>query len=272
MGKATFSNNSVNSYNDDTGEIGDGGAVYASSSSTILLRGSTLFSGNVAGGDGGALFIDGRASWEVETTFAYNTAGNLGGAICTTDGGSSISWSAHTLFFNNTADSGGALVATSELEISGNANTIFLVNSANVYGGAVFIISMDVGPVFYGVRFASNSAQVGGAVYSVTSGTPVTRDPITKKLVEYPTNFNSCTFINNEACATGGAVSSAAGQDMFVNTTFVHNVAGNGGALQLASTASIIGCLFEDNAAYSEGGPVVSNIGYLSVVINNTLR
>ena len=272
MGKATFSNNSVSSYNDDIGEIGDGGALYVSSSSTILLRGNTLFSGNVAGVDGGALFIDGRASWEVETTFAYNVAGNLGGAICTTHGGSSISWSADTLFFNNTADSGGALVAASELEILGNANTIFLGNSADVYGGAVYIISKDMGPVFYGVRFASNSAQVGGPVYAVTSGTLVTRNSITNKLVEYPTSFNSCTFINNEAYATGGAVSSAAGQDMFVNTTLVGNVAGSGGALQLAGTAAITDCLFEGNVAHSEGGPVVSNIGYLSVVINNTLR
>ena len=272
MGKATFSNNSVSSYNDDIDEIGDGGALYVSSSSTILLGGSTLFSGNVAGGDGGALFIDGRASWEVKTTFAYNVAGNLGGAICMTEGGSSISWSADTLFFNNTAGSGGALVAASELEISGNANTIFLGNSADVYGGAVFIISMDMGPVFYGVRFASNSAQVGGAVYAVTSGTLVTRDLIANEPVENPTSFNSCTFVMNEAYATGGAVSSAAGQDIFLNTTFVRNVAGNGGALQLAGTASIIDCLFEGNAAYSEGGPVVSNIGYLSLVINNTLR
>ena len=342
-GKTTFSRNSVYyDYNSFVNGIGSsyGGALFVSSSSTLLLGGSTIFSGNTAmSGNGGALFVGGNASLEGNTLFADNIASNLGGAMCVTSSGSITSWSGDTSFVNNTADSGGALVAASGsyvswtaeinfssnqarldggavslalsstsdssavnseessttiviegrtnflynkcgwsggaialsglLSISVNATMAFHRNSADVYGGAVYISSMGTGPVFHGAQFDSNVAQVGGAVYAAGSGTTVTKD-LENNPVEHPTTFNNCSFMNNTAQATGGAVSSASGQDKFLNTKFVNNVARSGGALSLAGTASITKCFFEGNLADSGGGPAVSNIGYLSDVSNST--
>ena len=243
--------------------------MYRSSSSSIVIGGNAKFAGNTAiTGDGGALFLEGKAFLEGDTIFAHNVAGNLGGVICMTEGSSSISLSRDTFFIKNNAYSGGALVTASELTIVDDANATFLQNSADVYGGAVYISSIEVGPVFYGAHFAYNHAQVGGAVYAVTSGTTVTRYASEGK---NSTTFKNCTFTNNEAYATGGAVSCAAGRDLFVNSKFVGNVAGSGGALQLAGATSIFNCVFERNIADSAGGPAVSNIGYISNVTNSVL-
>ena len=109
--------------------------------------------------------------------------------------------------------------------------------------------------------FINNSAPVGGAVAASGSGTKITGD--TKRGGSYkdPTRFRNCRFINNEALATGGAVDSASGRDMFVETTLKGNTAGDGGALRLTSTSKISGCLFEENKSDVGGGPAVAFFG-----------
>ena len=313
-GSTTFSRNSVYyDYNSYVNGIRSsyGGALFVSSSSTLLLEESTTFTGNTAmSGNGGALFVGGNASLEGNTLFTDNTA-DSGGALVATSG-SHVSWTAEINFSSNQARldggavslafsstsrssavnseespitiiiegqtsfmynkcgwSGGAIALSGSLSVSVNATMTFHGNSADVYGGAVYISSMGTGPVFQGAQFDSNVAQVGGAVYAAGSGTTMTKY-LENNPVEHPTTFNSCSFMNNTAQATGGAVSSASGQDMFLNTKFVNNVARSGGALSLAGTASIIKCFFGGNLADSGGGPGVSNIGYLSDISNST--
>ena len=132
-----------------------------------------------------------------------------------------------------------------------------------------------MGPVFHGITFIYNSAQVGGGVYLTGSGTSITiiRDQsgaITQ--VQNPTTFDGCTFIGNVAEATGGAVDSSAGRDSFRKSWFEKNSAAVGGALRLAGEASLYKCLFVDNVSGFDKGPAVSNIGFISNVTDNIFR
>ena len=53
-----------------------------------------------------------------------------------------------------------------------------------------------------------------------------------------------------------------------INTTFVGNVAAEGGALNLAGTTLLVNCSFEENVSDEEEGSVISNIGYISGISN----
>ena len=65
-------------------------------------------------------------------------------------------------------------------------------------------------------------------------------------------------------------MSSHSGLDKFVNTSFVRNRAPTGGALHLAGTASLYGCLFEENVSDEGGGPAVFNLKAISEQRNSS--
>lgn len=290
-------------FMDNTAGI-DGGALLVTENSTALWKGNATFICNTASGVGGALSIMNHSSvaWLSSALFSTNSA-EAGGALIAA-GGSRVKLSGETIFKANKArldggaigayflssseelstieingrsvfernscgSSGGALVLSESLSVSGNLTDItFLENSADVYGGAVYILSMRVGPVFKRARFESNRAQSGGGVYAVSSGTAVSTNPVRDK--GSISTFDNCLFVNNEAKATGGAMSSASGQDPFYSSTFISNSARFGGALQLAGTASIDSCVFKGNTADLGGGPAVSNIGGIVNVASST--
>lgn len=255
-----------------------GGAVCVLRGGNISWGANTIFSNNTAESGGALIVASGsHVSWTADTRFSSNQALQDGGAVSFirnsltsssslgSDESSSIFIRGRTNFaYNRCGWSGGALALSGSLSISTNVAITFLANSADVYGGAVYISSVGFGPTFYGVKFDSNQAQVGGGVYSVASGTEVTTHPGTNTPKEHPVTFDNCSFINNEAYATGGAVSSSSGRDRFKGTSFIHNVARAGGALHLAGTASFTSSRFEGNIADTGSGPAVSNIGYIS--------
>ena len=145
----------------------------------------------------------------------------------------------------------------------------FSGNVAEVSGGAVFVTGTGIGPKFANVTFVGNSAQTGGGVHATGSGNELTKD-VSGNTVEHPMTFDGCSFLGNYAFATGGAVDSASGKDVFVNTIFKGNEARVGGALRLAGMASVDNCSFVENISELGGGPAVSNIGYMSSVTNNS--
>ena len=118
-----------------------------------------------------------------------------------------------------------------------------------------------IGISFIEVAFVENVAQIGGGVHSTGSGTEVTTNN--------PMTFDRCKFVGNNAFATGGAIDSASGQDVFLHTSFEGNKARVGGALRLAGIASIDNCSFEENVSEFGGGPAVFNSGYMSNVTNS---
>lgn len=147
----------------------------------------------------------------------------------------------------------------------GTAEVSFIDNTAVVAGGAIFVSGAGVGPSFTNVSFISNSAQAGGAVSTVGSGNVRSTGGVEAL---NPTTFRGCLFIGNRATATGGAIESAAGQDEYMDSIFVGNRAGTGGALRLAGTASVENCSFVENVSDDGGGAAVSNIGSILTMAN----
>ena len=271
--KSVFSANSAR-YN--------GGAVFASSDSTVFWGDNVRFIHNTAE-YGGALFVtDGvTTEWRGNTDFISNIAQLDGGAIgskafesdltSTMRGDitvvrseeSKISLKGDTIFANNTCGGkGGGMALVQSLTVFFDTkNTTFLHNSAGVSGGAVYLEGIGIGTHFRHVEFRGNVAPSGGGVHATGSGTTATL--INNTQHNNPTTFDGCSFVDNLAFATGGAVDSASGQDVFLDTLFKGNTAKVGGALRLAGASSISNCSFNDNISEFGEGPAVHNLGYM---------
>eukprot|EP00752_Nemacystus_decipiens_P007555 g6749.t1 len=247
------------------------GTLHVSSATEVSWTGETLFEGNRAA-TGAALFIfDGSyVGWTGETRFFSNEADIDGGAVASLESdpesnprNSSIYVGATTTFSNNTSGANGgglSLLGACSLDVDPGVEVSYVGNTAEVAGGAVFVSGAGTGPAFSSATFVSNSAQVGGAVAVFGSGNSKS---VSEAEPPDPTTFHRCRFEGNRA-TTGGAIDSAAGHDFVVDSTFEDNVAGTGGALRLAGTATIDGCSFVENFSDDGGGAVVSNIGTIS--------
>ena len=262
--------------------LGDGGGVNAWASSLSFSDVAeagwgtrTLFFNNTAE-SGGALFVtvDSNVEWNGKTNFTSNIAYSDGGAV-----GSMLAvdesvlvFKGSTHFINNEAGAnGGGMALLGALSVQFNTTDVaFDGNVANVSGGGVYISATGIGPTFIGTRFDSNSAQLGGGVFATGSGTKVTG--LSPNEVYYPTKFIDCTFVNNVAHAAGGAVNAASGKEEYLGTLFAHNSAGVGGGLRLAGEALLSNCSFDENESDSDGGPAVSNIGFVSNLTSGYFR
>lgn len=280
-GALTVSTGSSVSWNRDLDFSGNSaekaaGALYVSSSTTSW-SGRTTFAGNTAGLSGGALFVwnGSHVAWTGDTNFTSNDAGSDGGAVGSPvfDSeynflGSVLVINGSTAFVNNTSGANGGALALSEgvSESILTTNVSFTGDRAKDAGGAVYVSGAGLGPTFTGMSFISNSAQVGGAASIVASGN-------LKRFADIespnPTTFDRCSFVNNRATATGGAIESAGGQDLITNSVFEGNRAGVGGALRLAGMTSVANCSFVENISDDEEGAAISNIGSISTTTNN---
>lgn len=249
----------------------DGGGISLAHGSNLSYSGETKFLSNSA--DDGGAFALGLAcsvSYNGSTLLENNYASSDGGAVYASligdNGITNISINGATRFHNNSCgEYGGALMLGGSAFVAfGSVPVTFEKNKAESSGGAVFLSGVGIGPIFTGVNFTDNCAQVGGAVYSTGSGTTF----VEGKTNAHATVYERCTFARNEARATGGAMESAAGIDVVKNSTFSQNRAQKGGALRLAGVAQISQCLFEKNRAEEESGPAVSTVGFASQMAN----
>lgn len=261
-GRTRFINDSSTLY---------GGALQVSNSSSVYWTGTTTFSENTAH-EGGAIYIYNGSSvgWNGTTDFASNHAVGAGGAVGSLPYDrifnaeeSTLLIDGTTTFVNNTSDgNGGGVAMLGALSMYfGTTDVGFYRNSAELAGGAVFASGTGVGPQFFNLTFTSNSAQAGGAVYATGSGGD--KRTVFGEQLPNPTTFNASRFVGNRALATGGAVQSAAGEDVFVDTMFENNTAQVGGALRLAGNAELTNCSFIENASNLNEGPTISNIGFI---------
>ena len=173
-----------------------------------------------------------------------------------------------TVFENNTCETGGGALAMIggvlfQLETT---EIIFSGNRAAIAGGAIFMWGNHLRPYYIGVIFFSNFASHGGGVYSTGSGNALYG--LDSEQRSNPVVFVGCGFVDNQAVATGGAIHSAAGQDLVINTTFSGNTASEGGALSLAGTTGLVNCSFVENISDEGRGPAVASIGYMSGISN----
>ena len=153
-GMTLFANNTV------TGEYNNGGAIFAKENSTLNLT-DVIFSGNVAGGYGGAIYSSGTndtGAVDLRVTnamFRNNIANDgKGGAIYTINNDVYLS---DVIFDNNQAytstsysdGDGGAIDVTDNNSDSKHPsgytivnNTAFTNNTAEGYGGAIYTNSV----------------------------------------------------------------------------------------------------------------------------------
>lgn len=80
----------------------------------------------------------------------------------------------------------------------------------------------------------------------------------------YPTHFHNCTFHNNSAIVAGGAIESAVGHDMIVDTLFSSNIAVRGGALSLRGTSELSNSSFFNNESDENRGAAIFNGGSIT--------
>ena len=207
--------------------VGDGGAIYFSSSATSGTVSNCNFTDNTASSRGGAVYFDGTGT-VTNCNFTDNSASSRGGAVYFLDQGTVTNCN----FTNNSASSRGGAVYFSSTGNVSNCN--FTGNTAtgdSSYGGAIYIYSGTV----TNCNFTDNSAYCGGAVYFNREG-----------------NVTNCNFINNNATGTnsrGGAVFFNR-EGTVSNCNFTDNTATyEGGAVYFNSNGEVTKCNFVDNKA-----------------------
>ena len=174
-GMTLFANNTV------TGEYNNGGAIFAKENSTLNLT-DVIFSGNVAGGYGGAIYSSGTndtGAVDLRVTnamFRNNIANDgKGGAIYTINNDLYLS---DVIFDNNQAytstsysdGDGGAIDVTDNNSDSKHPsgytivnNTAFTNNTAEGYGGAIYTNSVTA-PYLIDISVDDSYSQNGGVL------------------------------------------------------------------------------------------------------------
>jgi predicted outer membrane repeat protein len=239
---ASFTGNHAGGEN----STGYGGGLYtgASSQSNATTLTNSVFVNNTAD-YGGGIYTAGRVNIsQVELT--GNQATKQGGGIVLAYDPSVLE---HVRFINNKADeSGGGMVIN-----TGNSliqQSEFIENNSN-YGGAVRILGGN--PEFFDVRFESNSARLGGAVYISTNIAP---------------KFRNATFLYNHGIMLGGGLYNINGTPHLTGILFSGNTTlGNGGAIQNETNGHpiLINATIFGNHANTTGGGIRTIAGSITV-------
>ena len=181
-----FAHNSVDNSVDATGAFGDGGAIYIPSA--LLSVTNSVFTDNIATGNGGAIHIDGTGLSAGTVllrgcTLLRNSAGKGGGALSFI--GSSIVLSDLTCANNSAADVGGCAVTTMQSTLLSsssfdfttfalNGTSVLSSNSATFGGGLAFRCTLipctSVYTVSNAVLTANSATLQGGGLYMLGGG------------------------------------------------------------------------------------------------------
>ena len=247
-------NASVFSMNE--AETGNGGAILNLDESKLVISDST-FSGNLAAGDGGAIFDQSLERMEVVAAAFINNGAAAGGAINAQEARALVYES--TFESNNAVVDGGAIVAR-ELSLfdsqlvdneafTGRGGAIFAFISANLVdsvvrdnrandGGGMYVGLVRI----FGVRFENNSATAnGGGVH------------VENRVVA----FNRSRIRGNSAVNGGGFYLSSGGvfEGSLSRLLIAENTAsGQGGGIWFGSDAVIANSTITLNAAAEGGG------------------
>ena len=245
------------------------GAIYAVGSN-LTFTGNATFLDNSAGIVGGFLCTDRGGgiytqntviSFSGTTNFINNSAGGDGGGGIYTLDNTVLNFSGTTNFINNSAggEGGGAVYTSGVLSFSGTTN--FINNSAGGEGGGAIYTSGVLN--FSGTtNFINNSAvgEGGGAIY--TSG-----------VLSF---IGTSNFINNSVLidSLGGAICTSGVLNFSGTTNFINNSAGVGGAVY-AFGSNVLSfnesTNFINNSAHSGGGAVYVD-NYSNLSFNGTVN
>ncbi len=178
---------------------GEGGGVYASGTSSVILSDNAEIYNNTAGGSGGGAYLDASSLVMYAGGIRYNSATNFGGGLAafnssTVTVGISNSYCTTTpclrLENNTSSVYGGGLYLNSG---SASINYARVMNNAGTLGGGVYVLGASFNA--HGTLFARNNA-------TSTAGDGL-------RLISASTfNGVNVTFANNNAAgaATGRAI------------------------------------------------------------------
>jgi predicted outer membrane repeat protein len=223
----------------------NGGAIY-SEPGHVTISGST-FTGNRAGSEGGAIFVNNAADGDGVTVSDSVFTGNneAEGAAISVDGAASsaIITVTDSEFVNNDGEYGAITIDNGSVELTnvlmdGNNNT-------TGEGGAVYAEeNLNV----TNSEFTNNSSadDTGGAIYNYGD-----------------TIVIGSLFSGNVADDDGGAIYNERGSLLVTSSQFTNNSSGEsdeGGAIQVedCDEVSVSGSTFRNNTAGDEGGGAIN--------------
>ncbi len=237
-------------------ESEDGGAIYNEGALQFTEGTNTVFAGNTATGNGGAIY---NASSDLQLAYASFTDNKAvnGGAFYNAGQNVSITgvvfggMSEDGTVEGNTAANGGAIYNKGTMLTVTDA--VFSGNTATGDGGALY---NEGALTMTGGSFTGNTAANGGAIYH--KGTILT--------------VTDAVFSGNAATANGGAIYNASTESVqFTGTLLTDNIAtGNGGAFYNAGqNVSVTGVVFggmsedgtEEGNTAANGGAIYNAAG-----------
>jgi len=252
-----------------------GGAATVEEVENIRVQGSNLSSNSASEASGGALHLHAVGTVVVdESRLDGNYAAASGGGIYM-EQQQHIAVS-KTVFASNRATKGGALAASSSKMIT-MLGSRFEGCNAIIVGGAVDLIDLEnvlVGSTVFAQNAVVCSGECQGA--GTVSALGIGRGGALHATLVDDLNFLNCSFENNMASVSGGAVVSQQVLSMVLESVnFIRNTCGQaGGAVNFDSTleVNVTGGVMEENMANFGGGLLLqgnttlqgSNVKFLS--------
>jgi predicted outer membrane repeat protein len=260
------------------GDGDNGGALYTDGN---FYCSNSVFFGNSASSDGGAVYVDSEQDASVQNcSFLNNNAGDEGGALYVTDSFASEG----SIYANNQAEEQGGAVHADELNYS-RLDLFHNNESVDNDGGAIYVLSGSVASVIDRSVFRQNTAtERGGAVYydeeyrlTITSSSFIGNsstddggdggaiflkgDDSDDYLIITGGPRTPTIFQGNYSDEDGGAISvdddNGSNGMSVTNTRFTDNVAGySGGAIESDNEIYLYSTTFTGNRAGDAGGAV----------------
>jgi len=236
-----------------------------------------LIQGNNVSGSGAGMYIDDSDPKLQAVDFIQNHADSgTGGAVSVTNG--SVPEFTGCRFESNTARWGGAAIYADGQAAPIIKSCQFVTNVSDLGDGGAIHLSPPFGaglpvPIVRDCDFESNRTDGGfGGAIRILSG-------------DVPAVIVHCTFLQNSATLSGGAIYSdqtlydADRWGQIISSTFAGNTAGyNGGAIGHYTQLTMTNCAFSGNQTtdstgnFGLGGAVFGDIGSKTQLINATLR
>lgn len=297
FGTLTLNSDSFTGYS----STGNGGVI--SNSGNLIINSST-FGGSSAGQNiaarGGAIYNIGNA-FLTDTSFTYNKATDLGGAIYNTGALKIIANSADVSFANNFATNGGSDLYLAGGSVYLNASSGHSITFADSISSSSNTNSINVNATNVLLSDNSTYAPTGGTVnfngavsnanLNIYSGTTNLTSSFTKILstvyggaLNITSNNSSFTSVKNSnlVLGSGGAIYNQAGilnisSNNSSSTTISNNsvTTGNGGAIANLGSASVSSnnssvTTISNNAVTTGNGGAIYNEGSLDIIADNS--
>ena len=267
--ETTFSNGATFVRN---AAYGNGGAIYSGGRVNFNGTSNYSFDGNTSNnGNGGAIYypeITGTVNLGSNYTFTDNIASADGGAIYY-PGSLTVSGANFSGVSSKNATRGGAIYALGTVTVTSGT---FTGNKASDLGGAIYSFNNSAQSVtISGGEFSQNEAKFGGVVFSaggvdITDGTFTTNTADTGGVIytSGDASISNGTFDGNTSTGTAGGVLYSVGTTTISNGTFSKNKAdstsGQGGVVFSTENVEISGGTIGDSAqnsnSASAGGAV----------------